>query len=75
MKRAKIRETAQRIVEATASMPSARAIRELMVEYVSQRSQERRLIILLDVYSCLMQDLGNPTACIGRETFAFLPSV
>ncbi len=62
MEAKRIRKTAEEVVSATAGLPSARAIRELMAEYLSQRSQERRIVILMDVYTCLMQDLGRDSS-------------
>ncbi len=70
MEAERIKETAEEIVSATAGLPSARAIRELMAEYVSQRSKERRMVILLDVYTCLLQDISgdsSKTAASGSK--------
>jgi hypothetical protein len=54
-----VRRTADEMVRATARLPSARTIKELMMEYVSQESQERRMVVLFDFYSCLMQHLDG----------------
>jgi hypothetical protein len=54
---ASTREVAEEIVRATAEWPSSGAIRGLIDEYLSQGSQERRVVILLDVLDCLRQDM------------------
>ena len=64
------RRTADEMVRATTRLPSARAIRELMMEYVSQESPERRMVILFDVYSCLVQDLDAPDQFADHDALA-----
>ncbi len=58
-------EMAGGIIAATADWPSSAAIRGLIQEYLSQSSQKRRVVILLDVLDCLRQDMeaasGEPT--------------
>lgn len=56
MEASKIRATADEILQATAGLPSEKAIRELLAEYVSQDSQDRRIVILADIYCCVAQD-------------------
>lgn len=79
MEASKIREVAEEIREATSRLPSAAAIEGLLVEYVSQQSQQRRIVILADIYSCLVQDLsesvsltppekGGSQGAVGRTT-------
>ena len=68
MEASRVRGIADEIVSATAWMPSASVIRALMDEYVSQKSQRRRMVILADVYSCLVQDFG------GRRDSGATPS-
>jgi hypothetical protein len=60
MEAARIKEIANRIAKATGGLRSADAIRELLIEYVAQKSQEKRMAILADVYSCLLEDLHEP---------------
>lgn len=55
----KIRATADEILNATAGLPSAKAIKELLAEYVSQDSQNRRIVILADIYCCVAQDFES----------------
>lgn len=76
MESSRIKAVADEIVEATARLPSARVIRDLMTEYVSQASQDKRIVILADVYSCLVQDLGShvPTPAREEDAWADLPS-
>ncbi|MDG6914377.1 MAG: hypothetical protein JRN23_00305 [Nitrososphaerota archaeon] len=64
MDSSKIKAIADEIVMATAGLPSAGAVRELLAEYVSQPSQERRIVILADVYSCVLQDLESPAPAL-----------
>jgi hypothetical protein len=50
-------EVADGIIRATAGWPSSAVIRGLVSEYQSQSSEEKRVVILLDVLDCLSQDL------------------
>ena len=50
-------EVANGIVRATAEWPSSTAIRGLVDEYLLQGSQEKRVVILLDILDCLRQDM------------------
>lgn len=58
-------KVAEAIIESTAEWPSSAAIRELVREYQSQGSQERRVVILLDILDCLRQDMD---AASGEST-------
>jgi hypothetical protein len=55
-------EVAEGIIRATAEWPSSAAIRGLVGEYLSQSSQEKRVVILLDVLDCLRQDIDAASA-------------
>lgn len=48
---------AKGIVNATAAWPSSAAISGLVDEYLEEDSQERRVVILLDILDCLRQDM------------------
>ena len=50
-------EIADGIIGATAGWPSSVAIRGLVEEYLLQDSQEKRIVILLDILDCLRQDM------------------
>lgn len=58
-------EVAEGIIRATAEWPSSGAIRGLIDEYLAQSSQEKRVVILLDVLDCLRQDMD---AASGEST-------
>ena len=51
------REIANGIIGATVGWPSSVAIRGLVEEYLLQDSQEKRVVILLDILDCLRQDM------------------
>jgi hypothetical protein len=50
-------EVAEGIIRATGGWPSSVVIRGLVSEYRSQSSEEKRVVILLDILDCLRQDL------------------
>ena len=50
-------QVANGIIRATAEWPSSAAIRGLVDEYLSQGSQEKRIVILFDILDCLRQDM------------------